>query len=703
MALKRVSKKTTTGKVAKPTVTKKVKAKPTTDTTSPKKRVSFAQKLTHSKIIEEEVNVSQDFDATPTKSILKRKLPAPADNDTPKTKKVVKVAKAAEPEAAPSKSEETPKESTSTVPAAKKTAKISKETASTAPAAKKTAKISKAGAKTKLMVTKSVKEKLLNMSAKERKAYLKELKAKKKPLFELSNEMKALWEKIRSSKTPEAVKKEKVDRLFHLVQGKCAKLIYAHDTTRVIQCLLATERKDIRDVLFDELEPELVRMTKSAYARYFVIRMLKYGTNEQRSRIFKAFDGHYTSIFRVVWASGVLERAYSDYCSAARRHTIIAEFYGPEYVFLKKTGAQMPTIQDIQALPRPKQIAVAESLFEHLEGAVAKETIKHSVCHKLLLDYFTLCSKEQRAEMIDALKERVPFFCHTREGSRAAMHCVWFSTPKERKIIVKSFRDLVVNSAKDEFAHRVLLAIFDSVDDTVLVNKIITKDLGNFLGDIINEKFGQWVLHYIVFPRDYRFFLKGTLEMLKQGDGNEHTVKDAAVRYQQIFDGIKKPLLTYMAANMRTMLFNKLQSVLVLNILEPPVDNEPFERVIDDEDKIACFKAIAEVVGEDFVPYNLESESHIIEAGCARFVLSMLLKRDAQQTGPKLSDYLAELPAEQLASFIAVNNGCFVLRNMVTSGSAKAKEAVKNAVTVKALKKSPHIGAQHLLTEISKA
>jgi len=47
------------------------------------------------------------------------------------------------------------------------------------------------------------------------------------------------------------------------VKGKASTLIYAHDTCRVIECLVALKRDDIRNELFEELTPEIVPMTKS--------------------------------------------------------------------------------------------------------------------------------------------------------------------------------------------------------------------------------------------------------------------------------------------------------------------------------------------------------------------------------------------------------------------------------------------------------
>jgi pumilio family protein 6 len=68
-----------------------------------------------------------------------------------------------------------------------------------------------------------------------------------------------------------------VHALVGLVKGNAKKLVYAHDTCRVIECLMALDRPGIRTMLFDELTPEIVRMAKSKYARFFVWKMLKYG------------------------------------------------------------------------------------------------------------------------------------------------------------------------------------------------------------------------------------------------------------------------------------------------------------------------------------------------------------------------------------------------------------------------------------------
>lgn len=80
-----------------------------------------------------------------------------------------------------------------------------------------------------------------------------------------------------SSKCPKDEKDKCITELVGKVKGHAKELIYAHDTSRVIECLVALNRPGINSLLFDELQSELVRMAKSKYSRFFVSKMLKYG------------------------------------------------------------------------------------------------------------------------------------------------------------------------------------------------------------------------------------------------------------------------------------------------------------------------------------------------------------------------------------------------------------------------------------------
>lgn len=78
-------------------------------------------------------------------------------------------------------------------------------------------------------------------------------------------------------------------------------------------------------------------------------------------------------------------------------------------------------------------------------------------------------------EVIDLLKERVVEMVHTKDGVICGMRSIWYGNPKERKIIVRTLKSLVSKLCMEEHGHLLLLAIFDAVDDTLLVQKVILK------------------------------------------------------------------------------------------------------------------------------------------------------------------------------------------------------------------------------------
>uniref|UniRef100_A0A0M3J8S8 Protein penguin (inferred by orthology to a D. melanogaster protein) n=1 Tax=Anisakis simplex TaxID=6269 RepID=A0A0M3J8S8_ANISI len=161
-------------------------------------------------------------------------------------------------------------------------------------------------------------------------------------------------------------------------------LIYAHDTCRVIECLTSLPKGTIRSLLFDELCPEIVRMSKSKYARFFVTKMLKNGSAAQRNIIINAFRGHCVSLMRIQWAAEVLETAYNDYANAEQRSNIVSEFYGKEYLLFKVVGIRIGyclfqdeslkvvTLKDILEKDPAKKAVIIKNLEELLKDIVPK-------------------------------------------------------------------------------------------------------------------------------------------------------------------------------------------------------------------------------------------------------------------------------------------------------------------------------------------
>lgn len=86
---------------------------------------------------------------------------------------------------------------------------------------------------------------------------------------------------------------------------------------------------------------------------------------------------------------------------------------------------------------------------------------------------------------------------HTKDGARCTVIALGRATVKDRKVIVKSFKDYACKIATEEHGHNALLAIFDLVDDTVLIKRNILSALlsspSTIFEDAHARKVSEWV------------------------------------------------------------------------------------------------------------------------------------------------------------------------------------------------------------------
>uniref|UniRef100_A0A0N5A8J8 PUM-HD domain-containing protein n=1 Tax=Syphacia muris TaxID=451379 RepID=A0A0N5A8J8_9BILA len=631
------------------------------------KRVSFAEKLEHTKVFEKSVKKLkvEPSTASPGRSILSKK-----PGSKPQSSKIV---------------EDTSDKS------------LSDE--------KKLSAIRKAhmeGGKRKktlkLQVTRSLKEKLMSMTKKEKKLYLRELHRQKKPLLDLCLQCKKLWETARSSRCKAEEKEKANNELFALLKGKLKDVVYAHDMSRVVEYLFSCSQ--LRSAIFDELTPELIRMAKARYAHYVVAKMLKNGSPAQRNIIIDSFRGRCVPLMKMQFAAArILEIAYNEFANATQRWNIVSEFYGPDFVLFKDSNSDVSCLADVLKKDPARKTLIVGHLEKVLNDIIDKPHLKFSLTHLLLRNFFDYCSKEQRAEMIDSLQERVLEIIHTNDGAYVGLHCIWYGNAKERKFMVKNFKGYVVKAAQERFGHRVLLGIFDAVDDTVLVSKFIIQELTNNIRDVAFDPYGVKVLHYLISPRHYYYFKKGYVGIFEQGDNNEYSKKEAKDRYAQLFSNLSEALYTFFAGSMEDLLFSKTTANLVLNALHYSGENDLYKLVVKDEQRIACYEAIAKVCSEEFIPFNTE-RLHAIEHPNSHFVISQLLIADKDRP-IKLSDYLAKLDSELLSSWVSCNKGCFVLLHMLETGSGETQKLLRKIITGKALQRYTTKGAVLLLKKLT--
>ncbi|XP_041360109.1 pumilio homolog 3-like [Gigantopelta aegis] len=554
---------------------------------------------------------------------------------------------------------------------------------------------SKAGSKRKMDVSAFPDESTVAM----KKPKLKELSWKErrherkmtKNNFEIIKKAKFVWEEMRRHKLPDEKRRKLCEELFKMVSGKMYEFALAHDTARVVQCLVQFGSNEQRTSIMEELKDNIVGMCKSKYAKFVIRKLLKYGTKQQRSFVIKQFHGKVRKLVRHREASEILELAYNEYANAAQRLSIMEEFYGPSFTLFKNHATK--SLDQILTEQPDKKDMILSNMKEALLPLVDKEILIHSMIHRIFFEFFTYASGKMRSEMIELLREHLVTILHTRDGARVAMHCVWHGTAKDRKVIIKCLKTHVLKVCKEEYGHMVMLAIIDVVDDTRLVHKALLDEMLKSLDEVAQNQYGRKVLIYLLSPRDPLHFHPDIVHVLQEGDKNTTSKKDGKVRSQELADYVSSALLQYVVDHSRDLVMNNNTLLFILAVISH-ARGDPTEAML----------AISKIAAEPFVAGNCDN-FHIVEHPAGHLALKRLILNDKERITANEDVLFSKIllkvvPPGSLKSWAACNRGCFALISLLEVDDDDVTTAVKQQLSGirKSLKKMTFSGA-HLLVK----
>ncbi|KFU89129.1 Pumilio domain-containing protein KIAA0020, partial [Chaetura pelagica] len=464
--------------------------------------------------------------------------------------------------------------------------------------------------------------------------------------YDIIVKSKQIWESVRRKKCDKETREKLMNELQKLLRGKIKSLAFAHDSTRVIQCFIQYGNEKQRQETFEELKDSLVELSKSKYSRNIVKKFLMYGTKPQVAEIIKSFKGHVKKMLRHAEASAVVEYAYNDKAILEQRNMLTEELYGNTFQIYKTPI--VPTLDKVLEAQPEKREAILDEMKQILTPMAQKEAvIKHSLVHKVFLDFFT--------EMIEAIREAVIYLAHTHDGARVAMHCLWHGTPKDRKVIVKTMKTYIEKIATGEFSHLVLLAAFDCIDDTKLVKQLIISEINSSLPNIINNKYGKKVILYLLSPRDSAHFVPEIITLLQQGDGNAYSKKNTELRRRELLEAISSPLLEYLQEHTQEVVTDKATCVLVADILRTALgDIQP------------ALDAIANLAAEELVPGGRDGQLHVAEHPAGHLVLKWLIEQDEKmrEHGKEVCfgrTLVERVGIQNMKTWAEVNRGAIIL------------------------------------------
>ncbi|XP_040013159.1 pumilio homolog 3 [Xiphias gladius] len=547
---------------------------------------------------------------------------------------------------------------------------------------------------------KELTEEELKKNRQQRKKDLKKSRqqADRKDMFQIICQSKRVWGDLRRKDCDNDLKKKLMKELHDLMRGKIRQMAFAHDSVRVLQCFIQFGSHEQRQEVFDELKEDIVGLCKSQYGRHVVKKLLMYGNKELLASVMQTFKGHVRPMLRHAAASSIIEYAYNDKAVLAQRLMLTEELYGNTFTVCKSSVCN--TIEKVAETNPGKLNNIIDEMKQILTPMAQKEqVIKHSLVHKVFLDFFLFAPDKQRTEMIESIRESVVYMAHTHDGARVAMHCLWHGTAKDRKVIIKTMKTYMVKFATGEYGHLVLLALFDCVDDTKLVKQAVLSEILSSLDEVIGNKYGKKVLLYLLSPRDPAHLLPEIIKVLEQGDGNAHSKKDSAIRRKELLEVVSPPLLEYLRDNAATMVMDKATSVTVSDILASACG-----------DLRPAMTAVAQLANQELVPGGTNKELHMAEHPAGHLVLKWLIEQDMtlaeagkeERFGRILVDTVG---TDKLKSWVKVNRGAMVLCSLLNSYdksvSTEVKEVLKS-ITSELRGISNNKGVEILLENLNK-
>ncbi|KAK7536014.1 pumilio domain-containing protein [Phyllosticta citribraziliensis] len=383
---------------------------------------------------------------------------------------------------------------------------------------------------------------------------------------------KKIWERLRiKSAVPKAERQELLTELFGIITGRVQDFVFKHDSTRVIQTALKYGTPDQRKMIGTELKGTYKSLAESRYAKFLVGKILVGGDEETREMVISEFYGSIKRMINNPEASWILDDIYRGMATKKQKAIMLQEWYGPEFALFKskKGEADDTTLASILEKTPEKRKPIMNHLRGLINQLIQKKMTGFTMLHDAMLQYFlnTKPGTEEATEFLELIKgddegDLLKNLAFTKNGARVVALALAYGTAKDRKNILKAYKNNIEIMAYDQWAHQVLLAALDVVDDTVLTSKLIYPELLNTtssmevqqekLLNLALDKGGRIVLLYPLsgaakwlFPTvEDRALLDEIHEIRK-----ETSKKDPEVRRKEIVRTYSPTLLNVIAAD----------------------------------------------------------------------------------------------------------------------------------------------------------
>ncbi|KAK4547455.1 hypothetical protein LTR36_001111 [Oleoguttula mirabilis] len=335
------------------------------------------------------------------------------------------------------------------------------------------------------------------------RALAKERKANK-PHADVIGRSKQLWERLRrKSHVPSAERKELVGELFTIINGRVRDFVFKHDSVRVIQCALKYANKEQRRMIVDELKGDIRTLMESRYGKFLIAKMVVEGDQGIRNVVVPEFYGHIKRLINHPEASWIVDDIYRQVATTQQRAVMLREWYGTEFALANRdatASAKSTESADLRKILEDapeKRKPILQHCLQMINSLIQKKMTGFTMLHDAMLQYFLALQSgtEEHTEFLELLKSDIETkaeakdgdgsgggdlyrnLAFTKSGSRLVCLALAWGSAKDRKVVLRLFKDTVEMMSFDANAKMVLVTGLDVPDDVKMSGKAIFHEL----------------------------------------------------------------------------------------------------------------------------------------------------------------------------------------------------------------------------------
>lgn len=365
-------------------------------------------------------------------------------------------------------------------------------------------------------------------------------------------------------------RKQLVAELFEIITGRVKDFVLKHDSVRVVQTAIKYANPEQKRMIANELQGTYRQLAESKYAKFLIGKLLVQGDSEIRDVIVPEFYGHVRRLIKHPEASWILDDIYRGVASSQQKAIILREWYGAEFSLFQKENKEKVSskLSDILAAEPGKRGPIMRALHELINHLVQKKQTAFTLLHDAMLEYYlnAKAGTEEMTDFMELLKgdeegDLLKNLAFTKSGSQIVCRALANGVAKDRKHILKTYKDTFQLMAGDANAHTVILTAYEVIDDTVLTAKsifpeLLSKDAEKQVENVVfsaNDLNARTTLLYLFQGRSKALFppnLSSDLELLAEIDTIRTTTskKDPEIRRAELAKALSPQLLAAIAS-----------------------------------------------------------------------------------------------------------------------------------------------------------